>query len=432
MPHTRRTFLRYAVGATAAGYAFFRGDSVDQVRAAVSAAGDTPPDRLAGDEDFWFEVQQAYTVDRSLINLNNGGVSPSPRVVQDAMRRHLEFSNQAPSKNMWEVLKPQVESVRRRLARHFGCDPEEMAITRNTSEALENAIFGIDLKPGDEILTTSQDYPRMLNSWKQRELRDGVVLKMFPVPAPAESPEQYVDLFEQHITPRTRVILLCHTIFLTGQILPVADVCRMARQRGILTIVDGAHAFAHFAFKGGDIGCDYYGTSLHKWLCAPHGTGFLYVRKDRIAETWPLMAGNDPHSKDIRKFEEIGTHPIANRLAISEALTFYEALGGRRKEARLRYLRDRFARRLDQHPKVKTLTNLDPAHSCGIATLSFEGLDPGELMNHLWKRHRIIVVAIKHEEVNGLRISPNVYTTPREIDIFCDAVEGVLEKGLPT
>ncbi|MHC4089896.1 MAG: aminotransferase class V-fold PLP-dependent enzyme, partial [Planctomycetota bacterium] len=323
MIHTRRSFLKTAVGATAAGYAFLRPDGTDLVRAALASAGDVPPERLAGDEDFWFEVQRAYTVDRSIINLNNGGVSPAPRVVQEAMRRYLEFSNQAPAKTMWEVLRPQTESVRRRLAYHFGCDPEEMAITRNASEALEIAIFGIDLQPGDEVLSTSQDYPRMLNSFKQREQREGIVLRTFPLPVPATDHRAYLELFEQHVTPRTKVILLCHTIFLTGHILPVGDVCRMAR-------------FAHFAFNGGQIGCDYYGTSLHKWLCAPHGTGFLYVRKDRIPKTWPLMAAPEPLGADIRKFEEIGTHPAANRLAIADALTFYEGLGPQRKEARLR------------------------------------------------------------------------------------------------
>ncbi len=431
MDSTRRTFLKTAAGTAAAGYAFLRGDGLEQVRGAVVAAGDTPPERLATDEDFWFQVQRAYTVDRSLINLNNGGVGPAPRVVQEAMRRYLEFSNHAPAKTMWDVLRPQTETVRRRLAFHFGCDREEMAITRNASEALEIAICGIDLEPGDEVLTTNQDYPRMLNTWKQREQREGLVLKTFSIPAPATSMSEYVELFEQNITPRTRVILMCHTIFLNGQFLPVADICRMARQRGIITIVDGAHAFAHLAFDGGAIGCDYYGTSLHKWLCAPHGTGFLYVRRDRIAKTWPLMAAPEPLGEDIRKFEEIGTHPAANRLAIAEALSFYEGLGPERKEARLRYLRDRYARRLLQHPKVTTCTNLAPAHSCAFATLTFEGLDPNELMQHLWNRHRIIVVAIKFDEFQGLRISPNVYTTVREIDALCEAVEKVLDQGLP-
>jgi len=431
MIQTRRSFLRTAAGATAGGWAFLRPDGFDRVLAAVAAVGQTPPEQLADDEDFWFEVQQAYTVDRSVINLNNGGVSPSPRVVQDAMRRHLEFSNELPARNLWEILEPQSETVRQALARTFGCDSEELAITRNASESLETAIFGIDLEPGDEVLTTNQDYPRMLNALKQREQRDGIVLKTISVPAPAGDPGEYAKLFAQHIGPRTRVILVCQVIFLTGQIVPVAEVCRLAKERGLLSIVDGAHAFAHFAFDGGAIGCDYYGSSLHKWLGAPHGTGLLYVRKERIAPTWPLMAGPDPHSPDIRKFEEIGTHPAANRLAIAEALTFHHGLGPKRKEARLRYLRDRFAKRLTRHPRVGSLTNLDPAHSCALATLTFEGIDPAALVKHLWDRHRVFVVAIKHEEFAGIRVSPNVYTTPREIDAFCDAVEKVLDKGLP-
>jgi len=388
------------------------------------------PQQVAGDESFWFQAQQAFTIDRSLINLNNGGVSPSPAIVQAAMKRHLDYSNTAPTYAMWRVLEPQREGVRQQLARLFGCDAEEVALTRNASESLQICQFGFDLEPGDEVLTTNQDYPRMINTWKQREQREGVTLKEFPIPVPSENPQEIVERFAAAITPRTRLILMCHVINLTGQILPVREVVAMARARGIPVIVDGAHAFAHFVFTRQDLDCDYYATSLHKWLFAPHGTGFLYVRKDKIQDLWPLMAAPEEMAGDIRKYEEIGTHPAANYLAIGEAVAFHEGLGPQRKEARLRYLRDYWAERLLEHDRVRLHTSLNPEFSCGIATVQIEGVDSGELNAYLWKRHRIITTAIKHPEFEGLRVSPSVYTTLEELDRFCDAMIEVIRDGL--
>jgi len=394
-------------------------------------AGDSAaPRQVAENESFWFEVQQAFTVDRSLINLNNGGVSPSPAVVQAGMKRHLDFSNTAPTHAMWRVLEPQREGVRQRLARFFGCDPEEIAQTRNASEGLQICQFGFDLAPGDELLTTTQDYPRMITTWKQRERREGVVLRQFSIPVPAEDPREIVELFERNITARTRLILISHVINLTGQILPVSEVVRMARRRGVPVIVDGAHSFAHFEFRHEDLDCDYFATSLHKWLFAPHGTGLLYVRRERIGDLWPLMAAPDGMDDDIRKFEEIGTHPAANYLAIGEALTFHEGIGPARKEARLRYLRDYWADRLLHEDRVRLHTSRKPAFSCGIATVQIEGVDTNELSAHLWERHRIITTAIDHEEFQGLRVSPSVYTTLEELDRFCDATVDVIRNGL--
>ena len=388
------------------------------------------PEGIAADESYWFEVQQAFTVDRTLINLNNGGVSPSPAGVQAAMKRHLDYSNTAPTYAMWQVLEPQREGVRQRLARTFGCDAEEIALTRNASESLQICQLGFDLEPGDEVLTTTQDYPRMINTFRQRQHREGIVLKQFSIPVPAEDPAEIVRLFEQHVTPRTRMILICHMINLTGQILPVRDVVRMARRKGIPVVVDGAHTFAHFDFSHEDLDCDYYGTSLHKWLFAPHGTGLLYVRKNKIRELWPLMAPPEELAGDIRKFEEIGTHPAANYLAIGEALTFHEGIGPARKGARMRYLRDYWVRQLLEHDRVRLHTSLKPGFSCGIATVQIEGIDPAELNEYLWERHRIITVAIQHDEFQGLRVSPSVYTTLEELDRFCDVMRKVVRDGL--
>ncbi len=389
------------------------------------------PEDIASDEDFWFNVQQAFTVDRSLVNLNNGGVSPAPAIVQEAMKRHLDFSNEAPVYNMWRILEPEREGVRKRLARFFACDPEEVALTRNASEGLEICQLGFDLERGDEVLTTNQDYPRMINTWKQLEKRAGVALKMFSIPTPAEDVGEIVSLFEQNITSRTRLILVSHMIFLTGQIMPVREIVKLGRSKGIPVIVDGAHAFAHFDFTNHDLDCDYYGTSLHKWLFAPHGTGLLYVRKEKIPSLWPMMAAPEEKKDDIRKFEEIGTHPAANYLAISEALTFTQGIGMKRKEARLRFLRNRWANHLLQYDRVKLHTSLKPGFSCAIANVEIDGLDPGKITSYLWSKHRIIVTTIKHKEFQGVRVSPSVYTTLEEIDRFTEAMEHIIKKGLP-
>lgn len=429
--HTRRQFLS-ALGrpAVATATASLLPEAVPRLVDALTAL-DGSPAEVAQDESYWRAVQQAFTVDRSLVNLNSGGVSPSPAVVQAAMKQHLNCSNEAPPYTMWRILEPQREGVRQRLARTFGCDAEEIALTRNASESLQICQFGFDMEPGDEVLTTDQDYPRMITTFKQRARREGIRLVQCSIPVPAEDPGEIVRIFEEHITPRTRLILMCHMINLTGQILPVKPVVQMARQRGIPVIVDGAHAFAHFDFTHADLECDYYATSLHKWLFAPHGTGMLYVRRDKIADLWPLTAAPEPMSDDIRKFEEIGTHPAANYIAIAEALTFHQGIGAARKAARLRYLRDTWADRLVSHDRVQLHTSRDPQFSCGIATVGIAGVDPGDLVRHLWRRHRIIVTPIRHAQFEGVRVSPSVFTTLDELDRFADAMEHVVRHGLP-
>lgn len=432
MIRARRDFLRTAAMAGGAFFfAGFRDDAQERALGMERRAGGRSPEELASDEDFWFDVQQAFTIDRNIINLNNGGVSPSPRIVQDAMRRHLEFMNNATAWALWQIQEPEKEAVRRRLSDAFGCDAEEIAITRNSSESLENCLLGIDQKKGDEVLTTNQDYPRMLTTLRQRERRDGIVLRTFKVPTPARSMDELFELFAKNLSPATKLILISHIVNITGQIYPVKRVVQMARAKGIPVVVDGAHAFAHFVFKQADLDCDMYGVSLHKWLTAPVGTGLLYVRKSKIKDLWPLMAAPKEMDEDIRKFEEIGTHPEANRLAIGEALAFYEGIGPARKEARLRFLRDRWARRLMQDKRVELLTNLDPAMSCAIGVFKIRDIDSKALAEHLWSKFRIFVVPIVHEDFQGIRVTPNVYTMTNEVDTFCKAVESVLAKGLP-
>ncbi len=429
----RRQFIT-ALGAPVAGLAMASVLNPGKVQAAVEAFADRDesPEHTAGDEKTWFAVQQAFTVDRSLINLNSGGVSPSPVTVQQSMQRYLDYSNTAPVYAMWRILEPQRESVRKQIAGVFGCDPEEIALTRNASEGLQICQFGFDLKKGDEVLTSDQDYPRMINTFKQREQREGIVLRKISLPVPAEDDDEVVRRFENGITEKTKLILMCHMINLTGQILPVKKVVHMARKRGIPVIVDGAHSFGHFEFTRKNLDCDYYATSLHKWLYAPHGTGMLYVRRGKINNLWPLMAPPEEKKGDIRKFEEIGTHPAANYLAIGDAVTFHLGVGIKYKQARLEYLRNYWARRLLQSEKVKLHTSLKPGFACGIANVQVEGVDSGKLAAWLWKRHRIIVTGIKHPQFEGIRVSPNLFTTLNELDRFCDAMEFVIKEGLPS
>ncbi len=395
-----------------------------------SAVRSRSAEEAARDEDFWFEIRQAFSVDRSAVNLNNGGVSPAITAAQVSMKRYLDYSNELPSYNMWRILEPKKETVRRGLARLFGCDPEEVALTRNASEGLITCQLGFDLEPGDEVLTTNQDYPRMINTWKQLERRHGVVLREFSIPVPAEDEDAVVKRFEENIGPRTRLILMCHVVNLTGQILPVRKVVDMARRRNIPVIVDGAHSFAHFPFSQSDLDCDYFATSLHKWLFAPHGTGMLFVRRDRIEALWSLMPCSDRNLANIRKFEEIGTHPEAPCLAVSDSILFHDGIGPERKAARMRFLKDSWAKRLVENPRVVLNTSLDPRFSCGIANFRVDGIDSGKLSSYLWREHKILLTTVKHPEFEGVRVSPSVYTTLPELDRFCDAVETAIRKGI--
>ena len=420
---TRREFLGRA-GWSAAGLATYRPEGLDRLLEASAGVAARQVADVARDETYWREIQQAFTLDRTIINLNNGGCCPSPRVVHEALKRYLDLSNQAPVYHMWQILEPNIEAVRRTLAADAGADPETIAITRNASEALQIAQLGLDLKPGDEVLTTNQDYGRMLQTWDQRVARDGIKLTKisFPVP-PAQA--DLVKRFEAAITPATRVLHFCHITNLTGHIFPVKELCALARRRGLTTIVDGAHAYAHFPFKIQEFDCDFYGTSLHKWLLAPIGTGFLYARRERIAPLWALQPPPASMAANIRKFEEVGTHPAANHNAIAEALVFHHGIGAERKAARLRYLKERWARRLKPQPRIQIHTSLDPALSCAIGTVGIEGVPPGTITARLWEKWRIIATPIAHAEYQGIRVTPNVYTTLEEIDTFADAMEAI-------
>ncbi len=418
----RRNFLGLAAAVAAV-------DAVDRVKAATTYVKGRAPEDVAADEDFWAVIRNEFTIDRSVLNMNNGHVSPAPRTVQEAMRRYLDYSNMGPYHTMILELEKRVETARRMVAEAAGCDPEEIAITRNSSESLEIAQLGLNLKAGDEVLTTNQDYPRMLTTFRQREAREGIVLKTISFPVPAPSMDDLYNRFAQAVTPKTKAILVCHITNRSGQIFPIKRICQMAHEHNIPVIVDGAHAFNHFPFKISDLDCDYYGVSLHKWTFAPVGTGFLYVKKSRIAETWALMASGEQRKENIRKFEEIGTHPAANHDAICEAITFNQNIGIDRKAARLRYLRDRWANRLAENPKVKLLHSPNPEMSCGIGMLSLNGVDMRKMGETLRTKYNIYTAVSAHEEYTGMRITPSVYTTLSEVDYFSDSMEKELKNA---
>jgi selenocysteine lyase/cysteine desulfurase len=408
---------------------------LDEVAAATAAVADQSPEDVAKDEFYWREIQQAFTLDRTLINFNNGHHCPQPRVVHEAVKRYLDLENQAPV-HYGGMINRNIETVRRRLAAEFGCDTEEMAITRNASESLQIAQNGIDLKPGDEVITTEQDYPRMLTTWDQRARRDKIKVTRIQFPVPTTQQDLY-ERFERAITQQTRVLHFCHITNLTGQLFPVRQICRLAKQRGIFTIVDGAHAAGHFPYRLRDLECDCYGVSLHKWLLAPLGTGFLYVPKQNIAKIWPLQAAAARQTDDIRKFEEVGTMPAAPRAAIAEALAFHQSIGVERKAARLRYLTLRWANKLKQHPRIKILSSLEPGQTWGLAMVGIDGIKAAEISSFLWDKYRIIVTAVSQGPLpgqqfayEGIRVTPNIYTPLEEIDTFVTAMEDLAKNGV--
>ncbi len=428
--NSRRTFVKSLAGAGVA-LPLMRENAFGQLFKANAIAGGRPPLAVAEDETYWSQIQRAFDADRTMINLNNGGISPAPTHVLEQFIRDLRFTNELPVEHMWRILEPRMESTRRDLAKDFGCDPEEMAVVRNASEANEIMIFGLDLKRGDEVLLTNQNYGRMITSWQQRERREGIVLKQISFKVPPPSDEYIVEQFRKALTPRTKVIEVTHITNLTGQIMPVREIVKMARPLGIEVFVDGAHAFNHFPFKRDDLDCDYYGTSLHKWTLAPIGTGFLYVRREKIEKLWSLMGSVETNKANIRKYEEIGTHPQANFNAVSTALAFSRGIGPDRKIARLRYLRDRWAKRLlAESDRVKVLTPLTGERSGAICLFNVDGIDPVKLGGWLLDKYRIVSTPIVHPEFQGIRVTPNVYTMSEEIDTFSDAVLKAIKVGI--
>jgi selenocysteine lyase/cysteine desulfurase len=377
------------------------------------------------DDDFWVYMQESFTVSPNIINLNNGGVSPQPKVVQETVERYYRLCNEGPSYYMWQILDQGREPLRADLADFAGCSPGEIAIDRNTTEAMNDIIFGLQLKAGDEVVLTKQDYPNVINSWKLREKRDGIVLKWINLELPSEDENYLLDSYVNAFTDKTKVVNVTHIINWIGQIIPVKKIAREAHKRGIDVLVDGAHSFALLDFKIPDLECDYFATSLHKWMCAPFGSGLLYVKKEKIAGVWALFPDDKPLSEDIRKFERLGTRNFSTELAIGSALDFHLGIGSKRKEDRLRYLKDYWAKQVKNLPGVQIKTSLDPRFSCVVCLVSIEGMKPGEVGSSLFSNYKIHTTSIEWENISGVRVSPNVYTSLRDLDKFVRAIEEI-------
>lgn len=380
------------------------------------------PEQAAADEDFWTVIQQAYTVNSNLIILNNGGVSPSPRIVQEAVERYNQLSNEGPSYYMWRILDQGREPLRQKLALLAGCSPEEIAVNRNATEALNTVIFGLDLKAGDEVIGAKQDYPNMINAWKQRAEREGIIYKQLSFQFPVEDDDEIVSAYEKAITARTKIIHITHVINWVGQIMPVKKIAAMAKRYNLEVIVDGAHSFGLLDFKIPELGCDYFGTSLHKFLSAPIGSGMLWIKKEKIGKIWPLVCNDKPRSEDIRKFETLGTRSFPIEQGIGEAVNFQHAIGSKRKEERIRYLKNYWATRVKDIPKVKIHTSFKPEYSCAICGVSVDGMTPGELDSALFNSYKIHTVGIVWENVSCVRITPHVYTRLQDLDKLVMAI----------
>ena len=382
----------------------------------------------AADEDYWSVIQQAYTVNPALINLNNGGVSPSPRIVQEAVERFNKMSNEGPSYYMWRILDQGREPLREKLAELAGCDAEEIAINRNATEALNTIIYGLDLKKGDEVIGSFMDYPNMINAWKQRAEREGIVYKQLSFNFPIENDDTIVEMYEIAITSKTKIIHVTHVVNWVGQIMPVKKICDMAHKHGLEVICDGAHSFGLLDFAIPDLGCDYFGTSLHKFLSAPIGSGMLWIKKDKIEKTWPLVCNDKPRSGDIRKFETIGTRSFPIEQGIGEAINFHTAIGNKRKEERIRYLKNYWALKVKDIPKVTINTSLQAKYSCAICGVSIDGITPAELDNLLFSNYKIHTVGIVWENVSCVRITPHVYTRLQDLDKLVKAIGTIAKK----
>ncbi|KAB7732673.1 aminotransferase class V-fold PLP-dependent enzyme [Rudanella paleaurantiibacter] len=424
-PTNRRSFLgklALAGGAFSANSLFAQAHAADWAEASARVDQLTPQ-QAATDEDYWHRIQQAYPASSSnILILNNGGVSPAPLIVQHALERYNALINQGPSYYMWRILDQGREAVRDKLALLAGTPADEIAINRNATEALLTVIYGLPLQRGDEVVGTLQDYPNVVQAWRQRASREGVVYKQLNFNFPIEDDDAIVRAYEKAITPRTKILHVTHVINWMGQILPVQKICRMAKQRGVEVLVDGAHSFGLLDFNIADLGCDYFGTSLHKFLSAPVGTGMLWIKQEKIAGIWPLLCNPSPNSADIRKFETLGTRSFAIEQGIGEALNFHNAIGTKRKEERIRYLKNYWAERVVNIPRVRLHTSLKAPYSCGICGVSVDGMTIAELESGLFGKYKINTSPTVWENISCVRVTPHVYTSLADLDRLVMAI----------
>ena len=413
----KRTFLKSA-GLVGLGSML----SFDSLAEMVNSVSAIPSAELAGDEDFWASVRKGYKLKPEYVNLENGYYNFLPEQVLEKFIGHVREINLQGSYYMRTVQFENKKSISAKLAAIAGCSPDELIITRNTTESLDMIIGGLDWKAGDEAVMAEQDYPAMLDMFKQVSKRYGVINKVVSVPNHPHSDDEIVNLYASAITDNTKLLMVCHMINITGQILPVKKICDMAHARGVQVMVDGAHSFAHFKFTIPDLNCDYYGSSLHKWLSVPLGAGILYIKKEKIGDVWPLLAAADRKPDDISRLNHIGTHPVHTDLAIADAIDFFNIIGAERKEARLRFLQNYWTSKVRDHPNVILNTPADPSRSCGIANAGIRDMKPSDMGEVLFSKYKIYTAPIDGAGVHGCRITPNVYTTTADLDMLVKAL----------
>jgi selenocysteine lyase/cysteine desulfurase len=416
----KRTFLKTAglagLGATL---------NLSSLKSAVAAIEDRDPSEVARDENFWLRVRGDYSIKPDYINLENGYYCFMPQDTLEHQIQHMRRVNYEGSYYMRTARQKNKRIVAAKVAEIVGCSADEVAITRNTTESLDLIIGGMDWEPGDEAVMAEQDYGAMLNHFKYIGRRYGVVNKLVSVPNHPKDDEEIVDLYASAITDKTRLLMVCHMINITGQVLPIRKICDMAHERGVEVMVDGAHAYSHIDFRMEDLDCDYYGTSLHKWLSAPLGSGMLYVKKNKIENVWPLLAAGEMEHDDIRRLNHTGTDPVHVDLGIVNAIEYQNVIGLKRKEARLKYLQQYWTSQLRDHPRVIINTPADINRHGGIGNVGIEGWDPVELADTLMRDYRIFTVGINRPGVIGLRITPNLYTTLEELDALVSAIKAL-------
>lgn len=410
----KRDFLR-TVGSASLGLAF--GPELLRAYAAMPAAA------LAEDEPFWAAVRAKFKLTPDYINLENGYYCFQPEETLEAFIRNVRVINVEASHYMRTRQFDDKLRVRTRLAAMAGCSPDDLVITRNTTESLDLVIGGFDWKPGDEAVMANQDYGAMLDMFRLQARRHGMTNVVVDVPMDPKSDDEVVQLYANALTPRTRLLMISHMVNITGHILPMRAICDMAHARGVQVMVDGAHTFAQLDFRIPDLHCDYFGSSLHKWLATPLGAGILYVNNEHIPELWPLLADLGPALTDISRLNHTGTHPVHTDLTIESAIEFHEAIGITRKEARLRYLQQYWTSRVRALPRIVLNTPADPARSCAIANVGVQGIAPGTLAKTLLERYKVWTVAIDGAGVHGVRVTPMVYTSTAELDTFVRALK---------
>jgi len=419
----RRSFIKNSFFSVI-GFSVLRTDSLSILKQAFDdlSVNQSPK------EEFWLKVRSAFNIDDTLINLNSGGISPTPISVHNRFKEYLDRINLLPSYYNWHVFEPQKELVRKKIAENFGVDPEEIAITRNASEALQIVQQGLDLKDEDEVIITDHEYFRMKNTWEQLERRRGVKILQVKLPVPFFDDEFLIDEIKKRISQRTKIIHISHVVYLTGQILPIKQVVQLAHDNDIKLICDGAQSFALLPFKHKDIESDFFGTSLHKWCFAPIGTGFLHIRKELIPKVWPLMAAPKSMDSNIRKFEEIGTHPAANHNAIIDAIEFNSQLGIEKKLNRLKTLNNVWIKRISAYPEFNLLTNTrDSSKWSGMVLFNINGINSSKLYKYLLEEERILTSPMAHNNFEGIRVSPNIFNTLSEMEQFAGILERVIK-----